>query len=93
MRRAGLCVVVALLLPVLLAAQAVTGTILGVITDSTGAVMPGTTVTLTNTGTGLVRSSSQSVRCTSQGAVLRPRWHSAMIRPARQRTARRTMAS
>ena len=55
MKRAVLCLVVALLLPVGLAAQAVTGTILGVITDSTGAVMPGATVTLTNTGTGQVR--------------------------------------
>ncbi len=55
-RRAVLCVVVALLLPAVVAAQAVTGTILGVITDSTGAVMPGATVTLTNTGTGLVRA-------------------------------------
>jgi Carboxypeptidase regulatory-like domain len=43
------------LLPRSLAAQAVTGTILGAITDSSGAVMPGATVTLTNTGTGLVR--------------------------------------
>ena len=58
MRRAVavLCVVVALLLPAVIAAQAVTGTILGLITDSTGAVMPGTTVTLTNTGTGQVRA-------------------------------------
>jgi len=48
-------VIAAWLLPVALAAQAVTGTIIGQITDSTGAVMPGTTVTLTNTGTGLVR--------------------------------------
>src|SRR3954465_6449531 len=55
-RRAVLCVIVALLLPAMVAAQAVTGTILGVITDSTGAVMPGASVTLTNTGTGLVRS-------------------------------------
>jgi hypothetical protein len=55
-RRAVLCVTIALLLPALVAAQAVTGTILGVITDSTGAVMPGTTVTLTNTGTGQVRA-------------------------------------
>jgi len=49
-------VVVALLVPAVVAAQAVTGTILGVITDSTGAVMPGATVTLTNTGTGLLRA-------------------------------------
>jgi hypothetical protein len=55
-RRAVLYVVSALLLPAVLAAQAVTGTILGAITDSSGAVMPGTTVTLTNTGTGQVRS-------------------------------------
>jgi hypothetical protein len=38
-----------------LAAQAVTGTILGVITDTSGSVMPGVTVTLTNAGTGMVR--------------------------------------
>ena len=58
MRRAVplLCVVVALLVPAVIAAQAVTGTILGLITDSTGAVMPGTSVTLTNTGTGQVRT-------------------------------------
>jgi hypothetical protein len=49
-------VVAAFLLPAVLAAQAVTGTILGIITDSTGAVMPGATVTLTNTGNGLIRS-------------------------------------
>ena len=56
MKRAVLGLLVsAWLLPAAAAAQAVTGTILGLITDSTGAVMPGTTVTLTNTGTGLVR--------------------------------------
>ena len=48
-------VAAACLLPAALWAQAVTGTILGAITDSTGAVMPGVTVTLTNAGTGLVR--------------------------------------
>ena len=47
-------VVAAFLLPAVLAAQAVTGTIIGVITDTSGAVMPGATVTLTNTGNGLV---------------------------------------
>ena len=56
MKRALLgVIVVASLLPVGLAAQAVTGTIIGLITDSTGSVMPGATVTLTNTNTGLVR--------------------------------------
>ena len=56
MKRAVLGFAAALcLLPVSLAAQAVTGTILGVITDTSGSVMPGVTVTLTNAGTGLVR--------------------------------------
>lgn len=50
--------IVASLLPASLAAQAVTGTILGTITDATGAVMPGATVTLKNTGTGLTRTIS-----------------------------------
>src|SRR4051812_29245868 len=36
-------------------AQAVTGTILGRITDGSGAIVPGVTVTLTNTGTRLTR--------------------------------------
>ena len=36
MKRAVLCLIATLLLPMGLAAQAVTGTILGVITDSTG---------------------------------------------------------
>ena len=37
-------------------AQAVSGTILGIVQDSTGAVVPGATVTLVNTGTGFSRS-------------------------------------
>lgn len=46
----------------LLAAQAfgqtTTGTILGTVKDSTGAVLPGVTVTATNTGTGFARSAA-----------------------------------
>jgi hypothetical protein len=45
--------IAACLVPAALAAQAVTGTILGVVTDDTGAVVPGATVTLTHTGTGI----------------------------------------
>jgi len=45
-----LCTLV-VLTPSVAAAQAVTGTILGRVTDSSGAVIPGATVTLTNTGT------------------------------------------
>ena len=37
-------------------AQAVTGTILGTVVDSTGAVVAGAKVTITNTGTGLTRT-------------------------------------
>jgi hypothetical protein len=44
------------LLPGSLAAQAVTGTILGTVTDSTGALIPGATITLTHAGTGLTRT-------------------------------------
>src|SRR2546426_9992861 len=36
--------------------QAVTGTILGTVTDATGAVIPGATVTLTHTATGRART-------------------------------------
>ena len=38
------------------AAQAVTGTLLGTVTDSTGAVVSGAKVTITNEGTGLTRT-------------------------------------
>lgn len=58
MRRwiAGLCAVFALLaLPVGAAAQA-TGQINGVVTDSSGGVLPGVTIEATNTGTGAVRT-------------------------------------
>jgi hypothetical protein len=44
------------LLPGSLVAQAVSGTLLGTITDASGAVMPGATVTLKNVNTGLTRT-------------------------------------
>jgi len=48
---------VALLAPaVSLRAQAVSGTILGSVQDSSGAAVPGTAVTIVNTETGLTRS-------------------------------------
>jgi hypothetical protein len=55
------CAVVALALlawlsPRPASAQAVSGTILGTVRDSTGAALPGATVTLTNTGTGFTRT-------------------------------------
>src|SRR5512145_1778525 len=48
--------VVACLMPRPVAAQAVTGTLLGTVTDTTGAVLPGATVTVTNTDTGYSRT-------------------------------------
>ena len=54
----ALCLTFAVVLAVVpraVSAQAVTGTIIGTVTDSTGAVVAGASVTLTHTGTGLVR--------------------------------------
>ncbi len=53
------CIVLLLVLPVLVTAQSFTGTITGVITDSSGAVIPGASVTATNTGTN-ARSTAQT---------------------------------
>jgi hypothetical protein len=47
--------VVALAIPWPLHAQGLTGQISGVVTDATGAVLPGVTVTVKNVGTGLTR--------------------------------------
>lgn len=46
------------LAPVWLYGQATEGTILGTVTDPTGAVMPNTSVQVTNTGTGVVRTTT-----------------------------------
>ncbi len=45
-----------LLVPVMMQAQAVNGTLVGTIADSTGAVLTGATVTITEAGTGVTRS-------------------------------------
>ncbi|HEV2731931.1 MAG TPA: TonB-dependent receptor, partial [Terriglobales bacterium] len=53
----ALLIVLALALAVTpLVAQKTTGTISGVVSDPTGAVIPQATVTITNTGTGLIRT-------------------------------------
>jgi hypothetical protein len=51
-----LALALVLCLPRLVAAQAVTGTIIGTVTDPTGAVVSGAKVTITNAGTGLTRT-------------------------------------
>jgi Carboxypeptidase regulatory-like domain/TonB dependent receptor-like, beta-barrel len=45
-----------LLLPIMVLAQSTTQSIQGLVTDSTGGVVPGATVILTNTGTGVART-------------------------------------
>jgi Carboxypeptidase regulatory-like domain len=54
--RLAFAALLALSVPVLAAAQAVSGTILGTVTDSSGAVVAGAKVTLINEGTGLTRT-------------------------------------
>jgi hypothetical protein len=49
-------VIGALVLPDIALGQAVTGTIVGTVTDSTGAALPGVTVTVTHQETGLART-------------------------------------
>ncbi|MGH9386250.1 MAG: carboxypeptidase regulatory-like domain-containing protein [Vicinamibacterales bacterium] len=57
MKRAVLALLsAAILFPASLAAQAVTGTILGTVHDNTGGILPGATVTLTHTETGRART-------------------------------------
>jgi len=50
----GVCLIV--LAPALAHAQATTGTISGVITDQSKAVLPGVTITVTHNETGIARS-------------------------------------
>jgi hypothetical protein len=52
----ALVLVLALAAPAAAQSQAVNGTIEGTIVDSSGAVLPGVTVTVTNTDTGARRS-------------------------------------
>src|SRR4051812_746240 len=56
MRRLGLMLLLAATFHVALAAQETTGTITGVVTDESGGVLPGVTVTVTNTGTAQTRT-------------------------------------
>ncbi|MGH9200483.1 MAG: carboxypeptidase-like regulatory domain-containing protein, partial [Vicinamibacterales bacterium] len=50
-----LCMCLAFTAPAFAQSQATTGTIEGIVSDATGAVLPGATVTFTNTGTGYTR--------------------------------------
>ena len=56
MRRLANFVCAMLLLPIMVLAQSTTQSIQGLVTDSTGGVVPGAAVILTNTGTGVART-------------------------------------
>ena len=56
MRRLWLMMLLVAALGAAASAQETTGTITGVTTDQSGAVLPGVTVTVKNTGTGLTRT-------------------------------------
>src|SRR5947209_861630 len=55
-----LCFVLCLLFPTFLFAQTFRGTILGSVTDSQGAVLPGASITVRNVDTGLERTAQTS---------------------------------
>ena len=55
MRKLGLMMLLVATLHAVASAQETTGTITGVVTDQTGGVLPGVTVTVKHTGTGLTR--------------------------------------
>src|SRR2546428_2862231 len=55
LKMAGCVVILLLLLAATLAAQTITGTIQGVVSDKSGAVLPGVTIRVTNLGTNQVR--------------------------------------
>jgi hypothetical protein len=48
------------LLPAFLSAQVDTGGVAGTVTDATGAIIAGATVTLTNPGTGILQKSQST---------------------------------
>src|SRR6478672_3634536 len=56
MRRLGLMMLFVAAVGVAVAAQETTGTITGVVSDQTGGVLPGVTVTVRHTSTGTVRT-------------------------------------
>ena len=56
MRRLGLMMLLVATLHVVASAQETTGTITGVTSDQTGAVLPGVSVTIKNTNTGTSRT-------------------------------------
>ena len=83
MRRASWAVVLLCLLVNLpLVAQKFTGTIQGVVTDSSGAALSGATVTVTNTGTGEVRTVTTSTGGSYAVAELPPATYDITIKQA-----------
>ena len=69
-----------LLLPSVVLAQIDTGSVVGVVRDPSGAVIPGATVTLTNTTTGVTRVVTANADGGYQFAAVTPGVFSAGIR-------------
>jgi hypothetical protein len=67
-------------------AQTIRDTITGTVTDSTGAVVPGITVTVTNAATGISASAVTAIRAITRS----PSWPPGRTRPRSSRPASRS---
>ena len=79
----GLCLAIAA--PALAQSQATTGTIEGIVSDTTGAVVPGATVTFTNIGTGFTREVVTDADGRYRGLALPLGTYTIAVRPDRLR--------
>jgi hypothetical protein len=70
--RVLVCAIALLLLAGTIYAQSTTGTILGTITDASGGVLPGASVTVTNTETGIARTTNSESNGSYQVPALPP---------------------
>ena len=87
--RVLLCALIAAALPCVAAAQAVTGTISGTVTDQQGSVIPGATVTIINESTNDARVVVTDTRGDFQATNLQPGAYTARVELASFRTYER----
>lgn len=81
---------VSALLPMGLAAQSVTGTITGIVTDSSGALVSGATVTITEGSTGIARAAATNSAGVFVVPLLQPGVYSVTVTKSGFETAERT---